>query len=107
MRKIDLLEHISLADGEAYNNNLMPIARGDILPHRTIPVEYIIYNLWESIGTKLTAFASFLPTTYSAPLYACSGRLVLIRGRSARRTCRQGFWVSVLLCRRVDLPAGI
>ncbi|KAF2228967.1 Aristolochene synthase in complex with 12,13 Difluorofarnesyl diphosphate [Viridothelium virens] len=45
----DLLEHMSLADGEAYNNKLMPIARGDVLPDRSVPVEYIMYDLWDSM----------------------------------------------------------
>jgi aristolochene synthase len=40
---------MSLAEGEAYNNNLMPIARGDVLPDRNIAVEYIMYDLWESM----------------------------------------------------------
>lgn len=40
---------MSLAEGEAYNNNLMPIARGDVLPDRQVPVEYIMYDLWESM----------------------------------------------------------
>jgi aristolochene synthase len=40
---------MSLAEGEAYNNKLMPIARGDVLPDRLVPVEYIMYDLWESM----------------------------------------------------------
>ncbi|KAI1309761.1 Aristolochene synthase in complex with 12,13 Difluorofarnesyl diphosphate [Xylaria venustula] len=45
----DLLEHMSLEDGQAYNNRLMDIARGDILPDRTIAAEYIFYDLWEGM----------------------------------------------------------
>lgn len=45
----DLLEDMSFEDGEAYNNHLMPISRGDVLPDRNIPVEYITYDLWESM----------------------------------------------------------
>ncbi|KAK5657382.1 hypothetical protein OQA88_2952 [Cercophora sp. LCS_1] len=45
----DMLEHMSLAEGEAYNNHLMPLMRGDVLPDRTVPVEYIMYDLWESM----------------------------------------------------------
>lgn len=30
----DVLEDMSFADGEAYNANLMPIMRGDVLPNR-------------------------------------------------------------------------
>jgi aristolochene synthase len=40
---------MSLADGEAYNNKLMPLMRGDVLPDRSIPVEYMTYDLWESM----------------------------------------------------------
>ncbi|GME30039.1 Aristolochene synthase [Neofusicoccum parvum] len=45
----DVLEGMSFADGEAYNNKLIPISRGDVLPDRNVPVEYILYDLWESM----------------------------------------------------------
>lgn len=45
----DLLEEMSLEDGKAYNDKLMPISRGDVLPDRRIPVEWITYDLWESM----------------------------------------------------------
>ncbi|KAM4067572.1 aristolochene synthase [Hirsutella rhossiliensis] len=45
----DILEHMSFEDGEAYNARLMPIARGDVLPDRTIAVEFMFYDLWESM----------------------------------------------------------
>ncbi|KAI3316783.1 Aristolochene synthase in complex with 12,13 Difluorofarnesyl diphosphate [Xylariaceae sp. AK1471] len=45
----DVLEHMSLEAGEAYNARLMDIARGDVLPDRTIAAEYIFYDLWESM----------------------------------------------------------
>ncbi|KAL8692057.1 MAG: hypothetical protein Q9218_002843 [Villophora microphyllina] len=44
-----LLEDMSFADGKAYNEKLIPIARGDVLPDRSIAAEYITYNLWESM----------------------------------------------------------
>lgn len=40
---------MSFADGEAYNNRLIPISRGDVLPDRTKPEEFILYDLWESM----------------------------------------------------------
>lgn len=46
---IDLLEDMSLEDGSAYNERLIPIARGDTSPNREIPVERITYDLWESM----------------------------------------------------------
>ncbi|KAI1156829.1 Aristolochene synthase [Nemania diffusa] len=45
----DVLEHMSFAEGEAYNNKLIPISRGDVLPDRTKPEEFILYDLWESM----------------------------------------------------------
>ncbi|KAL9063650.1 MAG: hypothetical protein Q9161_009351 [Pseudevernia consocians] len=40
---------MSFIDGEAYNNRLIPIARSDKIPDRSIPVECITYDLWESM----------------------------------------------------------
>ena len=45
----DLLENMSFEAGKAYNEKLMPISRGDLLPDRAVPVEYITYDLWESM----------------------------------------------------------
>lgn len=46
---IDLLEDMSFEEGSAYNERLIPISRGDVLPDRNVPVEYITYDLWESM----------------------------------------------------------
>lgn len=40
---------MSFVDGSAYNDKLMPIARGDVLPDRSVPAEWIMYDLWESM----------------------------------------------------------
>ncbi|KAI0883022.1 Aristolochene synthase in complex with 12,13-Difluorofarnesyl diphosphate [Annulohypoxylon maeteangense] len=48
----DILEHMSLEDGRAYNERLMPLFRGTVLPDRSIPVEWIGYDLWESMREK-------------------------------------------------------
>lgn len=40
---------MSFEDGKAYNEKLMPITRGEVLPDRTKPVEWITYDLWESM----------------------------------------------------------
>lgn len=45
----DILEEMSFDDGSAYNEKLIPIARGDVKPDRNIPVEWITYDLWESM----------------------------------------------------------
>ncbi|EAW10787.1 uncharacterized protein ACLA_052600 [Aspergillus clavatus NRRL 1] len=50
--QVDVLEEMSLSDGEAYNARLMPIMRGDVRPNRTKPVEYILYDLWEDMRRK-------------------------------------------------------
>ncbi|KAA8647694.1 terpene cyclase [Aspergillus tanneri] len=47
----DLLEDMSFKDGSAYNEKLIPIARGDVLPDRKVPAEWIMYYLWESMRT--------------------------------------------------------
>jgi aristolochene synthase len=40
---------MSLEEGSKYNENLIPISRGEVLPNRDIPVEWITYDLWESM----------------------------------------------------------
>jgi aristolochene synthase len=40
---------MSFEDGKAYNEKLMPIARGHVKPDRNVPVEWITYDLWESM----------------------------------------------------------
>ncbi|KAM7203153.1 Aristolochene synthase [Naviculisporaceae sp. PSN 640] len=45
----DVLEDMSFADGEALNNRLIELSKGHVLPDRSIPAEYIIYDLWESM----------------------------------------------------------
>ncbi|KAI4858599.1 Aristolochene synthase in complex with 12,13-Difluorofarnesyl diphosphate [Hypoxylon rubiginosum] len=48
----DILEHMSLEDGRAYNKKLMPLFQGSILPDRSVPVEWIGYDLWESMRAQ-------------------------------------------------------
>ncbi|OCT47175.1 Aristolochene synthase [Cladophialophora carrionii] len=40
---------MSLDDGIIYNEKLMRLARGDEQPDRSIPVEYMMYDIWESM----------------------------------------------------------
>ena len=40
---------MSLDDGVIYNEKLMRLARGDELPDRSVPVEYLMYDIWESM----------------------------------------------------------
>ncbi|KAK2755480.1 carbonyl reductase (NADPH-dependent) ari1 [Arachnomyces sp. PD_36] len=53
----DFLEFMSFEDGSAYNEKLIPISRGDVLPDRSVPVEYITYDLWESMRAHDRAMA--------------------------------------------------
>lgn len=46
---LDVLEHMSLDDGRAYNERLMPLFRGTAQPDRSTPVEWIGYDLWEAM----------------------------------------------------------
>ncbi len=40
---------MSLEQGKSYNAKLMPVMRGEELPDRSMPVEYVMYDLWESM----------------------------------------------------------
>ena len=40
---------MSLDDGILYNDKLMRLARGDELPNPSIPVEYMMYDIWKSM----------------------------------------------------------
>lgn len=46
---IDILEHMSLEVGRAYNDKLIPLFQGSVLPDRHVPVEWISFDLWESM----------------------------------------------------------
>ena len=45
----DQLEYMSFDEGEAYNASLMPLCRGDVLPDRTVPVQWMMYDLWSEM----------------------------------------------------------
>lgn len=40
---------MSLQDGKAYNESLMPICKGDKLPDRSVPAQWMMYDLWEDM----------------------------------------------------------
>lgn len=40
---------MSLQDGEKYNEILMRLCSGDALPDRSVPVQWIMFDLWESM----------------------------------------------------------
>ncbi|KAI6084941.1 Aristolochene synthase from penicillium Roqueforti [Hypoxylon rubiginosum] len=45
----DRLEHLSLSDGAAYNERLMPLCKGDAQPNQNSPVEWMMYQIWEEM----------------------------------------------------------
>ncbi|KAI0163976.1 Aristolochene synthase in complex with 12,13 Difluorofarnesyl diphosphate [Xylariaceae sp. FL1272] len=45
----DMLEHMSLEEGAEYNRRLMDLAEGHEEPDRTVPAEYIFYDLWRDM----------------------------------------------------------
>lgn len=57
LTNLDILEHMSFEDGSKYNNKLMPIMRGDTLPDRSVPVEWMMFDLWESMRATDKAMA--------------------------------------------------
>lgn len=55
---LDQLEYLSLDEGKAYNDRLKPLCRGDVLPNRSDPVEWIMFDLWESMRATDVVLAS-------------------------------------------------
>jgi aristolochene synthase len=41
-----MLEDMSFDDSEAYNNQLMPIMRGEVQPNTERPVEVMMWEMW-------------------------------------------------------------
>ncbi|CEJ91140.1 hypothetical protein VHEMI06873 [[Torrubiella] hemipterigena] len=48
----EILEDMSFDEGSAYNERLMPLARGIGLPNRDDPAEWIMYDLWATMRAK-------------------------------------------------------
>lgn len=40
---------MSFEDGKAYNDKLTSIIRGEVMPDRSIPVQYIMHDLWSAM----------------------------------------------------------
>ncbi|KAI1121946.1 Aristolochene synthase in complex with 12,13-Difluorofarnesyl diphosphate [Nemania abortiva] len=45
----DLHDHMSLSDGRAFDETLIHICRGDLVPERNSPIEWITRDLWENL----------------------------------------------------------
>ncbi|CAG8952973.1 hypothetical protein HYFRA_00003163 [Hymenoscyphus fraxineus] len=54
----DILEDMSFDDGKAYNERLMPIARGDSKPDPTIPVEWMFEEIWSGMRAQDSTLAN-------------------------------------------------
>ncbi|RDL40131.1 Aristolochene synthase [Venustampulla echinocandica] len=54
----DILEDMSFDDGKAYNERLMPIARGDVKPDPSIPVEWMFDDIWAGMRAQDIALAN-------------------------------------------------
>ncbi|KAJ5139222.1 Aristolochene synthase [Penicillium bovifimosum] len=54
----DLLEDMSLEDGKAYNDKLMPIGMGAVTPDSSIPVEWMFHEIWEGMRSRETMLAN-------------------------------------------------
>ncbi|KAK1542486.1 aristolochene synthase [Colletotrichum paranaense] len=47
----DLLEDMSFEAGSSYNERLILLSKGESLPDRSVPVEWITYDLWNDMRT--------------------------------------------------------
>ncbi|KAI0904516.1 Aristolochene synthase in complex with 12,13 Difluorofarnesyl diphosphate [Ustulina deusta] len=45
----DIIEAMSLKDGRAFNDKLIALACGDVLPNRNSPPEWIMYDVWQGM----------------------------------------------------------
>ncbi|KAI0387389.1 Aristolochene synthase in complex with 12,13-Difluorofarnesyl diphosphate [Hypomontagnella monticulosa] len=63
----DHLGRISLEDGAAITDRLMPISRGTGLPNRAVPIDYITHDIWQDMRAKDKALADEV----LEPLFTC------------------------------------
>ncbi|PVI03625.1 Aristolochene synthase in complex with 12,13 Difluorofarnesyl diphosphate [Periconia macrospinosa] len=45
----DQLEYMSLEEGKAYNESLMGFCTGESIPDRNVPVQWMMYDIWEEM----------------------------------------------------------
>ena len=45
----DQLEYMSLEGGRAYNESLMPFCTGKVQPNRSIPVQWMMHDIWKEM----------------------------------------------------------
>lgn len=45
----DILDYMSVEEGVAHNSKVIECARGNLIPDRNVPAQYIMYDLFESM----------------------------------------------------------
>ncbi|TDZ61726.1 Aristolochene synthase [Colletotrichum trifolii] len=104
----DLLEDMSLEDGRAYNERLMPIARGDIQPERSVPVEWIMYDLWEMMRSHDRQLANdVLEPTFTFMRAQTDQARLSIRGMGPYLEYREKDVGKALLCSLMRFTMGL
>lgn len=68
---------MSFEEGSQYNERLMPLCRGEAMPDLSVPVEYMTYELWNSMRTKDQRLANNIlePTFRFMKAQTCKDRL--------------------------------
>ncbi|KAE9574241.1 Aristolochene synthase [Colletotrichum fructicola] len=104
----DILEDMSLEDGCAYNEKLMPIARGDVQPDRNVPVEWIMYDLWEMMRSHDRQLADdVLEPTFTFMRAQTDKARLSIRGMGPYLIYREKDVGKALLCSLMRFSMGL
>ncbi|KAK2053026.1 Aristolochene synthase in complex with 12,13 Difluorofarnesyl diphosphate [Colletotrichum caudatum] len=104
----DILEDMSLEDGCAYNEKLMPIARGDVLPDRNVPVEWIMYDLWDAMRSHDKQLADdVLEPTFTFMRAQTDKARLSVRGMGPYLIYREKDVGKALLCSLMRFSMGL
>ncbi|EFW98420.1 aristolochene synthase [Grosmannia clavigera kw1407] len=104
----DILEDMSLEDGRAYNDKLIPIARGDVQPDRSVPVEWIMYDLWEMMRAQDKELADeVLEPTFTFMRAQTDKARLSIRGMGPYLVYREKDVGKALLCSLMRYSMGL
>nr|POE75184.1 aristolochene synthase [Quercus suber]POE94735.1 aristolochene synthase [Quercus suber] len=103
-----ILEDMSLEDGSEYNEKLIPIARGDALPDRDIPVQWIMYDLWESMRAQDRVLADeVLEPTFTFMRAQTDKARLTIKGMGPYLIYREKDVGKALLCALMRFSMGL
>ncbi|KAH8660699.1 aristolochene synthase [Tricladium varicosporioides] len=104
----DILEDMSFEEGSAYNENLIPISRGHVLPDRNIPAEWITYDLWESMRAYDKNLADGILEPVFTFMRAQTDKLRLtVKGMGPYLTYREKDVGKALLCALMRFSMGL